>query len=584
MTTILAIEDEAFIRDSIVELLNAEGYNAIGAENGVVGVRLARQRHPDLILCDVMMPELDGYGVLESLQDDPDTVDIPFIFLTARSERANVRFGMELGADDYLPKPCSPEELLRAVSSRLKKQSAQRQRRESELQQLATQLNDLIERDSLTQLPTRLTLRDWFDRHVAANGNGNANLQVPVLCVDLDRFNRINENLGYDSGDRLLQAAADRLVRMTGDRTMVARLSADEFAIILAPVHQDDTAISTARSSIERLSQPFTLDEREVFITASAGIALYPRDGQDVDRLIQRAKKAMDRAKQQGGDRCELYAASLDTGSADTLTLEAELRHAIEREELEVYYQPKVSLETGKIIGTEALLRWFHPERGSISPAQFIPVAEASGLVQVLGEWVLETACRQTRAWQQAGLGQLRVAVNLSARQFEQPDLPQRLLRVLHETRLEPQWLELELTESMLVRDVEAAIRRLRTLKALGVSVAIDDFGTGYSSLSYLQQFPFDILKIDRAFVRNLSVDAKNQAIATAILQMARQLELTTVAEGVEEAIELEFLRQRRCDEMQGYFFSRPLPSSEFERSIQTGKSLNFDAIANLIG
>jgi EAL domain-containing protein (putative c-di-GMP-specific phosphodiesterase class I) len=292
----------------------------------------------------------------------------------------------------------------------------------------------------------------------------------------------------------------------------------------------------------------------------------------------------MDRAKQQGGDRCERYAASLDTGSADTLTLEAELRYAIDRQELEVHYQPKVSLETGKIIGAEALLRWYHPERGAISPAQFIPVAEESGLVQVLGEWVLETACRQTRAWQQAGLGQLRVAVNLSARQFEQPDLPERLLRVLHETGLEPQWLELELTESMLVRDVEAAIRRLRTLKALGVSVAIDDFGTGYSSLSYLQQFPFDILKIDRAFVRNLSVDAKNQAIATAILQMARQLELTTVAEGVEEAIELEFLRQRRCDEMQGYFFSRPLPSSEFERSIQTGKSLNFDAIANSIG
>jgi EAL domain-containing protein (putative c-di-GMP-specific phosphodiesterase class I)/ActR/RegA family two-component response regulator len=401
MKKILVIEDEEIIRENILKLLKAEGFDVTGAENGAQGLNAAVSNLPDVIICDVMMPELDGYGVLMALRSNPVTATLPFVFLTGKAERSEMRQGMELGADDYLTKPFTKAELVGAISSRLKKQEA-----------VAEQYNT------------------WRSQSSA-----------------------------------LIPDAADQL---------------------------------------------------------------------------QEIKTSL----------CD----------------------ALAREEFQVYYQPQVNVQTGKIISAEALIRWLHPEKGLISPAQFIPSAEATGFIVQLGEWVLQTACRQIQVWQNAGFSGLRVAVNLSARQFHQPDLSSRVAQILAEIGLEPSSLELELTESLMVEDAPSAIATLQQLKSLGVSISIDDFGTGYSSLSYLAQYPFDTLKIDRCFISNITHGCTNAAIVKAIIEMAHSLCLEVIAEGVETEAEKDFLWRYKCDTMQGYLFSPPLPAADFEQLLVAGK------------
>jgi diguanylate cyclase (GGDEF)-like protein len=572
MKKILVIEDEEFVRENIVELLDAEGFEVIGAEDGRMGLNLARAMVPDLILCDVMMPELDGYGVLTALRQDSILAAVPFIFLTAKAAKADLRQGMELGADDYLTKPFTRAELLGAIISRLKKQAAVQERYHTELQQAKEQLEYLIHNDSLTNLPNRLSLRDRF-KQVQPTDTDTEKL-VGVLCLSLDRFNQINDNLGHIVGDLLIKAVAERLTACVGREDTVARLSADQFAIIVATIEHKKEVGNLAQTILEKLSETFALAGQEIFVTASIGIGLYPRDGAELEQLLNHANTAMAKAKQQGGDQYEFYTAAFNIGSSERLALQSSLRHALEREELQVYYQPLVNLKTGRIVGAEALVRWQHPERGLVSPDKFIPVAEETGLIMPIGEWVLHTACKQTKLWQTAGFSSLRVAINLSSRQFSQIDLRKQLVQILMETGLDPKYIELELTESMLVQNTEVAIRRLNALKALGVEIAIDDFGTGYSSLSYLQQFPFDILKIDRCFIRNITENANNTAITKAIIAMAKSLNLKLIAEGVETEAELSFVYQQQCDGMQGFLFSRPVPAQEFEQLLKAGKRL----------
>jgi len=401
MKKILVIEDEQIIRENILKLLKAEGFDVTGAENGAQGLNAAVSNLPDVIICDVMMPELDGYGVLMALRSNPVTATLPFVFLTGKAERSEMRQGMELGADDYLTKPFTKAELVGAISSRLKKQEA-----------VAEQYNSLRSQS----------------------------------C-------------------ELIQDAADKLEQ-----------------------------------------------------------------------------------------------------------IKTSLCDALEREQFQVYYQPQVNVQTGKIMSAEALIRWLHPEKGLISPAQFIPSAEATGFIVQLGEWVLQTACRQMQVWQNAGFSGLRIAVNLSARQFHQPDLSSRVAQILAEIGLEPSSLELELTESLMVEDAPSAIATLQQLKKLGVSISIDDFGTGYSSLSYLAQYPFDTLKIDRCFISNITHGCTNAAIVKAIIQMAHSLCLEVIAEGVETEAEKDFLWRYKCDTMQGYLFSPPLPAGDFEQLLIAGK------------
>ncbi len=605
MQKILVIENEDNVREIVFEILHTEGFEVIQAENGAIGVQLAQQHLPGLIICDIMMPELDGHGVLNQLQQNPTTRAIPFIFLSAKAANADRRTGMNLGADDYLTKPFTMTELLDAVKARLAKhfsvqnevqtlteslqqtqaqlkeiRGAEIQKLSENLQQAKAQLNDLLYQSHLANLPNQLTLQEQFDWLLQQSRLGWKSLPslspqfIPVFCLRLDRFDRIEESWGREFGDRLLVEVAERLDDCIPNDDIVAYLNTDEFAIVLSPVRDKTSAAVAAQEILNCFVEPFCLDGSSMFMTGSIGIAACPQDGCSLDKLLQCSRKAIVKAQQYGGNQYKFYDATDRTTAADRLTLENDLRYALERGELQLYYQPQVSLETDRIVGAEALLRWHHPERGAISPGTFIPLAEETGLIEPIGEWVLRTACQQAKIWHEEGYGLLRMAANLSARQFNQAKLPLQLNQILKDTALDPTYLELELTESMLVENPEMAIDSLERLKAIGIEIAIDDFGTGYSSLSYLQKFPFDSLKIDRCFVRDIDTNPKNAAIANAIIAMANQMQLKTIAEGVETAAELAFFREHQCNEIQGYLFSRPLPAPEFEELVRAGKNL----------
>lgn len=414
MIKILVIEDESLIRETLVELLEAHDFRVSAVENGRMGVKVAFSEIPDLILCDVQMPDLDGYEVLKALRQNQLTSAVPFIFLTAQSAKAEFRRGMELGADDYLTKPFTKEELLGAIASILSKRKTITQPLTQALHQAEARLNDLVNESVIT-----------------------------------------------------------------------------------------------------------------------------------------------------------------NTISNQKLALEIEIRHALAQHEFEVYYQPQVEIATGEIIGAEALVRWNHPEKGTISPAEFIPLAEETGLIIQMGEWVLFTACTQTAGWIASGFANFRISVNLSVRQLSDPQLLPRIIEILKVTGLEPGNLELEVTESAVMENVAVAAATLNELKSLGIRIAIDDFGTGYASLGYLKQFPFDCLKIDKCFVSNVASDAHNKAITTAVIQLAHNLDLTVIAEGVETEAELDFLRDKQCDIIQGYLFSPAKPAAEFETFLTAGKRLS---------
>lgn len=571
MHKILVIEDEQAIRCNLLKLLKAEGFQAIGADNGSTGVQLALIEQPDVIICDILMPELDGYGVLKALQQHSTTATIPFIFLTAKADRSDWRQAMNLGADDYLTKPFTRAELLAAIATRLQKRASLTQQHTVELKQARAQLNYLLRYNSLTHLPNQVVLQEQFDRLLTLP---NAHQRkIPLICVSFEQLKRIHNTLGPASGDLLLQSVAERLQESVGKLGVVAHLGAAQFAILLTANQSRGEVARVAETLLDTFSSPFLIDIHQIFLTARIGVAFFGRDGRDLDTLIKHASVAGEAAKRPGKKPYQFYLASIGAKSQEELLLELELRQALERDEFQVYYQPKVNLLTGKIEGAEALVRWQHPERGSVSPADFIPLAEKTGFIVPLGEWILRTACTQALAWQAAGYPPIRIAVNLSGHQFNQPHLGRLIVEVLEETGLDPEYLELELTESALMQNPDFAIATLSELKSLGIQISIDDFGTGYSSLSYLSQLPFDILKIDRSFVCQLT-DAKNEAITTAILQMARSLNLKVVAEGVETEAELDFFIGHQCDQIQGYWFSPPLSAQGFEEVLSGSKHL----------
>ncbi len=574
---ILIIEDEDAIRDNLIELLEIHGFESLGAENGQSGIETAKRFQPDLIICDLMMPQLNGYEVLQNLRQDTQMATIPFIFLTARSERFDIRQGMDLGADDYLIKPCLPQELLRAINTRLSRQSTLKSYYNLAIQRAEDQLQKALYYDTLTSLPNRLLLRDRFGEilQVLKSKYPQESLSIPIIFLGLDRFNRINETLGHRYGDRLLQTVAERLKVQVDPGDILARLSDDQFILIPGRILSRFEVTQFAKAVLTNISQPFTIDSQEIFLTTSIGIVFYNQEAQELDKLLQFAFRAMVLAKQLGGNQYKFYNQSDEIENTESLALEVGLRYAIERQELEVYYQPQINLRTGKIVGAEALVRWRHPERGLISPGKFIPIAEETGLIVPLGEWVLKTACQQVKQWQTIGFENLRIAVNLSARQFAETNIAQTLSQTLSKLQFNPENLELELTESVIIKNPDTALQTLKALRDLGVKIALDDFGTGYSSLSYLQRFPFDVLKIDRSFIHQSATDLKNQTLAIAIIEMAHQLKFKVIAEGVETAAELEFLQQHDCDEMQGYFFSPPVPSQAFQDLLSLGQSLS---------
>jgi diguanylate cyclase (GGDEF)-like protein len=431
-------------------------------------------------------------------------------------------------------------------------------------------VNHIAFHDDLTSLPNRLLLNQTLDRALSLHSRSSTRLAV--LSLGVDRFKVINDSLGRALGDALLQQIAVRLRRYSRAGTIVARMGGDEFVALLENQEDVMSVASCAQRLAEQLGAPYLLGGKDCHLTISIGISIFPSDGTDSQTLLKAADVAMYRAKETGRNNCQSYSPTMNVHTADGLELESDLRHALQRDEFLLYYQPKVDIRTGLITGVEALLRWKHPRRGLVAPSQFIPLAEETGLIVPMGEWVLATACARIKSWQDLGLAQLSVAVNLSARQFADPLLVSRLTQIIRASGLDPSHLELEITESVAMSNGELTVVALEKLKALGVKIAIDDFGTGYSSLSYLKRFPIDTLKIDRSFIRDIPMDSGDKKITRAIIAMAHSFKLTVVAEGVETAEQLAFLRTQRCDVAQGFFLYRPLAEGEVAGALQLNR------------
>jgi diguanylate cyclase (GGDEF)-like protein/PAS domain S-box-containing protein len=432
----------------------------------------------------------------------------------------------------------------------------------SAAQAMALQMTHSAEHDLLTGLPNRRLLHDRVSQSIAL-ARRDMKL-VAVLFLDLDGFKYINDSLGHPIGDRLLQSIAKRLVDCVRSTDTVSRQGGDEFVILLSEVQQPEDAAVMANRILHVVAEAHCIDQRDIHITTSIGVSIYPDDGQDAEALVKSADTAMYQAKENGRHSYQFFKPAMYARAVERQSIEESLRRALERQEFALHYQPKINLQTGAITGAEALLRWEHPTRGPLLPAQFIPIAEDCGLILPIGNWVLREACRQARAWADAGLPMMTMAVNVSAMEFRDENFLQGLFAILSETGVNPRSLQLELTESVLMKRAEPAASVLKMLREWGVQVAIDDFGTGYSSLSYLRRFTVDALKIDQSFVRQISTGGRDAAIATAVISMARSLNLVVVAEGVERQDELEFLQAHECDEAQGYYFSRPVPYQQF--------------------
>jgi diguanylate cyclase (GGDEF)-like protein len=415
----------------------------------------------------------------------------------------------------------------------------------------------LAQHDSLTDLPNRILLNDRLAQSIAFAHRRQRKLAL--LFLDLDHFKHINDSLGHAIGDRLLSSVAERLRACVRSSDTVSRQGGDEFVILLAQVKNAQDAGTTAEKILLALSKPYRIGEHELHITASVGIVTYPDDGIDAEGLLQNADFAMYQAKDSGRNNLQFFQSDLNVTALERQSIETDLRHAIERGELVLHYQPKVNLTTGAIAGVEALVRWRHPLRGLLHPSQFISVAEEFGLIVPIGQWVLREGCRQAKAWQNSGLTPLRIAINVSAVELRNKKFVEGVRAILKETGLEPRYLELELTETFLMQDASPTATVLEALKDMGVQLALDDFGTGYSSLSYMRRFPIDTLKIDQSFVRNLATDADDASVVSAVINMGSSLHMGVVAEGIETREQLAMLREQRCPEGQGYLFSHPL-------------------------
>jgi len=448
----------------------------------------------------------------------------------------------------------------------------------TERKQAEEQIAYLAYHDSLTGLPNNRLFRDRLRQGIAhAQRNGT---MLAVMFLDLDRFKLINDTMGHGIGDRLLQVTADRLseaIRSTDSialnkspliNTSVARLGGDEFTILLEDIENTKAVSRVAGRMIRAVSEPIMLGDQEVYTSTSIGVAVYPADGDDVEMLLKNADAAMYHAKEQGRNNYQFFTQSMNESSVEQLLLENNLRKAITKGELQLYYQPQVSVVSGQLVGMEALIRWQHPEKGFISPAVFIPVAEETGMIMEIGEWVIQQACRQAAEWRDKGFKPIRISVNLSARQLKDERLPDIIASNIFDTGMEARYLGVELTESAIILEPEMALARLQNIKSLGVKLSLDDFGTGYSSLSYLKRFPIDTLKIDQAFIHDVKVDHEDAALVKAIIAMAHGLGMDVVAEGVESQEQLKFLGAHACDTIQGFLFSRPLPAAEIENML----------------
>jgi len=511
-----------------------------------------------LVLLDLSLPDSFGLETFSKVYAHSPTV--PIIVLTGNDDQMLALSAVKGGAQDYLVKGRLDRELL----LRSMQYSIERKRYQQQLEHQANY-------DALTGLPNRNLLHDRLRQAVYSQRVPRA---IAVVFMDLDHFKFVNDSLGHSVGDKLLKSMGERLRAVLREGDTVGRVGGDEFVLILNDQANEEVIFRAMQRISAKVAEPIDVDGKELYVTCSAGISLYPQDGSDVDTLLKNADAAMYRAKEHGRNNFQFYTSEMNDRVNERLSLEHALRRALERREFLLHYQQKNDLRSGAIIGAEALVRWNHPEWGLVRPARFIPLAEETGLIVPLGEWVLGEACRQARAWMDDGLTPGVVSVNLSARQFRQEGLVRVVSRVLEETRLDPSLLEFELTESMVMHNVEAAITTLQGLKSLGVALSVDDFGTGYSSLSYLRQLPVDTLKIDRSFVRDIGAgeNPDDGVIAQAIISLGHSLRLKVIAEGVETDAQLRFLKRHGCDELQGFLYGEAVAPADYARLLEKAK------------
>jgi diguanylate cyclase len=460
----------------------------------------------------------------------------------------------------------STTRVLSAFDARMASRTA---RMAASLQKANAELKHMVLHDPLTLLPNRLLLEDRISQAIGASRRSGG--RCAVLFVDLDRFKSVNDSLGHFVGDELLRAVAERLRAAMRAEDTVSRLGGDEFVVLLRQIERDEDAATVGRKIVEAAATPFIINGQELSVTASVGAAIFPDHGSGAQMLITNADAAMYHVKKSGRNDVQVFSAAMSTFFPDRLALENDLRHALERRELELHYQPKVDVRSGKVIGMEALVRWRHPQRGLVNPVDFIPLAEETALIIPLGQWVLREACRQNKAWQDQGLPPLRIAVNISGTQLRHDAFVDHVALALRETGLAPRYLEIEITESVVMQNAANTVAMLDRLSQMGVHLAVDDFGTGYSSLSYLKRFPLNTLKIDSSFVRDLLTDRNGAVIVQAIIALAHSLKLEVVAEGVEELAQLQFLQSLGSDQYQGYLHSRPLTALDFGRLLGRG-------------
>jgi diguanylate cyclase (GGDEF)-like protein len=568
--SILIIDDDDQIRSLLKEFLRAR-FDCADVGSAEEALSVLQSMKFNLVISDIQMGGLSGLELVPRvLEHMPETV---VMMISGQQTIESAIEAMRAGAFDYITKPLELPHVEAAVNRALQHQRLLEEKRkyENHLEQLVKERTARIEYlafyDALTDLPNRALLKDRFDQALA--NVGRTRTKVGLLLIAPDRFKKINDTLGHEVGDRLLKKAADRLRERVKEGDTLARSGDDEFALVMSRVKGTGELADGWQEISETLSQPFLIEGHEIYVTASSGISLLPDDGDDAATGMKNASAALFRAKKLGGNNYQFYTADMNAQAMKRLALENHMRRAIENREFINYYQPVFDLASGKLVGMEALVRWQHRELGVLPPGEFIHLAEDTGAIVDIGHQVLARACGQARRWNQKGLGNLRVSVNVSPRQLRIENFVDSVVETLGAGRLDPQSLELEITETSIMENADAAVKALSAIRRLGVRIAIDDFGTGYSSLSYLKHLPIDTVKLDQSFVKGATSDANDAALVMAIITLAHNLGLRVIAEGVETEEQRAFLQLLRCDEAQGYLFGKPASADAFETMLQ---------------
>lgn len=558
-------------------MLDCNGYQTRKATNGAMALTAVETTLPSLILLDVRMPNMSGYQVCQHLKSNPRTAHIPVIFLSAADDITNKIEAFKVGGADYITKPFHIEEVLARIQNQLAMITAQQtiyqlnaqlegrvKERTQQLETANSQLSKLAFRDPLTWLPNRALLMERLQEALNQQ-QANPDDQFAVFYLDCDRFKPVNDSLGHQAGDELLIAISERLNSVLRQEDFLARLGGDEFVILLGKLEDARYATQVADRIIKSFAIPFYVREKDIFVSFSIGIVLECANYWNPEELLRDADTAMYQAKALGKDQYQIFESSMYQAACHRLQIETDLRQSIQRGEMALYYQPIVELETGNVVGMEALIRWHHPTQGLIPPDRFIPIAEETGFILKLGQWALREACKHLRHWQNQGIvtSAFSVSVNVSACQFSQPDFVKQLDEILAETQLAPQCLKLEITETVIMQDIPSVTDNISNLQQRSIQLSIDDFGTGYSSLSYLHSFSVENLKIDRSFINRLHKKKSNFGLVTAIVQIGKAMKMNLIAEGIETSEQLAQLKFLGCQFGQGYLFSKPLPSEE---------------------